>query len=70
MLESHLEGGMEWSWKADGGRELGRRGDKKGSGVLKGEGRAGRWLNGHENEWKSATDKEERCRGHLQEEMA
>jgi hypothetical protein len=21
MLESHMEGGMEWSWKADGGRE-------------------------------------------------
>jgi hypothetical protein len=27
MLESHMEGGMEWSWKADGGRELGGRGD-------------------------------------------
>lgn len=23
MLESHLECGMEWSWKADGGRRFG-----------------------------------------------
>ena len=23
MLKSHLEGGMEWSWKADGGRRFG-----------------------------------------------
>jgi hypothetical protein len=37
MLEPHLEGGslgkgMEGSWKADGGRELGEGGDLKGKG--------------------------------------
>jgi hypothetical protein len=26
MLESHLETGMKWSWKVNGGRELGGRG--------------------------------------------
>ena len=34
MFEPHLENGMEWSWKADGGRELDGRGDQEGSGEL------------------------------------
>lgn len=31
MLEPYLEGGVEWSWKADGGRELDGNGDWEGS---------------------------------------
>jgi len=30
--ESHLEGGVEWSWKSDGERKLGERGDSEESG--------------------------------------
>jgi hypothetical protein len=46
--------------KTDRGRELDGTGDQKGSGagagVGCGEWQAG-WLNGHENKWKSATDR-------------
>lgn len=31
MFQSHLEEEIEWSWKADGGKELGGRGDGKGN---------------------------------------
>jgi hypothetical protein len=55
MLKSHLEGGMEWLWKADGVRELDGRRDWEGVRVRCGEGQ-GRITDGHENEWKSATD--------------
>jgi hypothetical protein len=50
-----LEGGMEWLWKADGVRELDGRRDWEGVRVRCGEGQ-GRITDGHENEWKSATD--------------
>jgi hypothetical protein len=46
--------------KADGRRELGRRGGReesmRGFGVGCGEGQV-RWPDGHENEWKSATNR-------------
>jgi hypothetical protein len=32
MLKSHLERGMEWWWKADGGNKLDGRGDWQGGG--------------------------------------
>ena len=51
MLESHLNGRIEWSWKAEEGRVLGWRGYCGRCG-----GGQGRWPEGHEKEWKSATD--------------
>ena len=50
---------------------LGRKGNVKGNGrgfrIRCGEGQE-RWLDGHENEWKSATDRGEEVGGHLQDE--
>ena len=54
MFESHLEGGMEWSWKADGGKELGERRDWERSWVVwvlvvgrrRVDGRTGMQMNG------------------------
>ena len=57
MLEPHLEGGMKWSCKADGGRELGEGGEGDGNDKCSGLGvgeRQERWLEGQESEWKSA----------------
>ena len=59
MLEVHLEGQMEWSWKADEGENRvkeGRGGEVAGGGVGCGE-RQGEWPDDHENEWKSAMDR-------------
>ena len=58
MLESHLEGGLEWSWKSDGARELGGRGNGEEREIQDwvGEGQ-GRWPDDHENERKSATNR-------------
>ena len=50
MLYLHLEGGLEWSWNAEGGRELCGRGDLEGNGIEGMEGQEG-WLNGLENEF-------------------
>ena len=44
MLEPHLEKGVGWSWKADGGRELGGRGMGRDRGMVP------------QSEWKPATD--------------
>ena len=46
---------IEWSWDADGGRELQEKGDRDGEvGSLSGVERNGV----HDNEWKSATDRD------------
>jgi hypothetical protein len=44
MLESHLECGMEWSWKADGGKKLDRRRNREGCRKLRF--RCGEWQAG------------------------
>lgn len=62
MIESHLEGEMEWSRKADGGRELSESG-LEGRGVSElGMGRGlGDDQMAMKDEWKSVT--EVGCRG-------
>ena len=57
---THLEEGIKWSQEADGGRELGGRGHGGewvcvGFRIKYGEEQE-RLPEGHDNEWKSATD--------------
>lgn len=57
------------SYEADGGRELEGRGDGKGNGgfkIMYGKGQE-RWPDGHQNEWKIATDRGWGDGGHLKD---
>ena len=60
------EKGEENSHEADGRRKLGERGDGEVNEGSSGSGQE-RWPDGHENEWKSATDKGVEVWSHLQE---